>query len=92
MNHNNKYNSNNKINDNIYGNWIINPYFINPFFNPYYLNLLNYNNPFINQTNNPFVNPINFPLTINSPLFTNLNSNIIKKRDVEEQKECNEVH
>ena len=80
MNQNNKDNSNNKINDNIYDNSIINPYFIKPFFNPNYLNLLNNSNPLINQTNNPFVNPINFPLTINSPLYTNLNSNIIKKK------------
>ena len=40
MNQNNKDNSNNKTNDNIYGYSIINPYFINPFFNPNYLNLL----------------------------------------------------
>ena len=70
-NQNKKDNSNYKINVNIYGNSIINPYFINSFFNPNHLNLLN--------NTNPFLNPINFPASINSSLFTNLNSNIIKK-------------
>ena len=90
MNQNNIDNSNNKINDNIYSNAINNPFFINPFINQNYLNLLNNGNPYITQTNNPFLNPINFTLSTNAPLFPNINCNAFKKRDVEDLKDINE--